>query len=205
MDSTESRAAMSSTGGSPLSGAIVNVPNALTSARIVLSIFLFVFLALECYLTSMVLFIVAASTDWVDGFYARRYGQITVLGRILDPFADKMIICGTFVFLAAAAGSGVRAWMTVLIVGRELLVTALRSFLEERGSDFSAKQSGKIKMVLQCLAAGFSMFLLSHVAAGQAPPDWLKYSVTGLVWGAVVITAYSGVEYIIAALRMLRR
>ncbi len=205
MDATKPQGSAATASRPATSSVMLNVPNTLTSSRIVLSIILFVFLSTEYYLTSIVLFIVAASTDWIDGYYARRYGQTTVLGRILDPFADKMIICGTFVFLAAAAGSGVRAWMTVVIVGRELLVTALRSFLEERGSDFSAKWSGKIKMVVQCCAAGFSMYLLSFVASEQKPPGWLSPSVTWLVWGTVAITAYSGVEYIMAALRMLRR
>ena len=54
------------------------------------------------YTASLVAFIIAASTDWVDGYWARKYGQITQLGRILDPFADKMIICGAFIYLAAA-------------------------------------------------------------------------------------------------------
>ena len=102
-----------------------------------LALVLFVFLALECYLTSFVLFIIAAGTDWLDGYWARRYGQVTQLGRVLDPFADKLIVCGTFIFLAAVpltaegnSASGITAWMTVVIVGRELLVTALRTFVE---------------------------------------------------------------------------
>ena len=112
------------------------------------------------------LFIIAAGTDWLDGYYARKYGQVTTLGRILDPFADKVIVCGTFIFLAADPDDGttfpcgLRAWMVVVIVGRELLVTALRSFIEDRGSDFSAKMSGKLKMVFQCIAAGTCLFYL---------------------------------------------
>ena len=109
---------------------------------------------------AFVLFIVAAGTDWLDGYYARKYGQVTTLGRILDPFADKVIVCGTFIFLAAipeyaasAPGACGRGW-SWSSWARELLVTALRSFLEERGSDFSANMAGKLKMVLQCVAAG---------------------------------------------------
>src|SRR3954468_10769385 len=136
-----------------------NVPNILTIARLILSVFCFITLTFDWYLTSLVLFAIAAGTDWVDGFYARRYGQITQLGRILDPFADKIIICGTFIFLAAVpptitgdSASEVTAWMAVVVVARELLVTALRGFFEERGTDFSAKWSGKWKMVFQCAA-----------------------------------------------------
>ncbi len=80
---------------------IWNVPNILTVARLVLSIFCFVCFAFESYLPALIFFVIAAGTDWVDGFWARRYGQVTQLGRILDPFADKIVICGTFIFLAA--------------------------------------------------------------------------------------------------------
>lgn len=180
-----------------------NVPNQITTARLVLALALFVFLAIHYYTTALVLFIVAASTDWLDGYWARKYGQVTVLGRILDPFADKMIICGAFIFLAAVAQSMVQAWMVVLIVGRELLVTALRSFLEERGQDFSAQLSGKLKMVVQCVTAGFSIFRLTYPNAA-ASPDWLTWSTVALVWLTVAITFYSGVGYIFAAIRLFR-
>lgn len=182
----------------------LNVPNVITSARLVVSLVLFVFLSFEWYLTGLVLFILGAATDWVDGYWARKYGQITVLGRILDPFADKIIICGSFVYLAAAGPeSEVRAWMAVVVIGRELLVTALRSFLEQRGSDFSASVSGKLKMVLQCLAVGFSLFRLSY-GEGEETPTWLAPSLVVLVWSAVVLTVYSGLAYVLAAVRMMR-
>lgn len=189
---------------------INNFPNQVTAARLVLSIVLFVCLALDYFMTGLVLFVIAASTDWLDGYWARKYGQVTVLGRILDPFADKMVICGTFIFLSAESESLIYPWMTVVIVGRELLVTALRSFLEERGTDFSANLSGKLKMVLQCLAAGFSLFRLTYLDhTGDAvwatpPPEWLTWSLTALVWLAVIVTLYSGVGYIIAAIRLIR-
>ena len=82
-------------------GKLFNLPNQLTSLRLLLSVVLFGLIVWEHYLTSLVLFIVAAGTDWLDGYYARKYGQVTTLGRILDPFADKVIVCGTFIFLAA--------------------------------------------------------------------------------------------------------
>jgi CDP-diacylglycerol--glycerol-3-phosphate 3-phosphatidyltransferase len=190
---------------------VFNIPNQLTSSRLLLALVLFVFLAIEWYKTGLVLFIVAASTDWLDGYWARKYGQITVLGRILDPFADKLIICGTFVFLAAVPASKVDAWMAVVILGRELLVTALRSFLEERGKDFSAKTTGKWKMALQCVAAGASIYRLTYpsvsgiAATGVlGPPEWLNCLVVALVWSAVVLTVYSGIDYIAAAVRLVR-
>src|SRR5262245_12867839 len=121
---------------------IVNFPNQVTTARLVLAIVLFVLLHFEQYMAGFVLFLITAGTDWLDGFWARRSGQITILGRMLDPFVDKVVICGTYIFLAAAPNSGLKAWMAVLVLGRELLVTALRSFLEQQGADFSAALSG---------------------------------------------------------------
>ena len=112
--------------------AVFNLPNQLTVSRLILSIVLFVLMAFHCYLASMIVFIIAASTDWLDGYFARKYNLVTVLGRILDPFVDKVIVCGTFIFLVADPASQVAAWMAVVVVGRELLVTALAA-ISKRG------------------------------------------------------------------------
>jgi CDP-diacylglycerol--glycerol-3-phosphate 3-phosphatidyltransferase len=194
--------------------AIFNLPNQLTSLRLMLSVVLFCLIVYEHYMTSMWLFIVAAGTDWLDGYYARKYSQVTTLGRILDPFADKVIVCGTFIFIMAAiAGNpvmaqdpwGLRAWMLVVIVGRELLVTALRSFIEDRGSDFSAKMSGKLKMVLQCVAAGVCLFYLSYeTQQARDAAVWCWWLMVASIWSALVLTVYSGLVYIYVAVRLLR-
>lgn len=190
--------------------AMFNLPNQLTSLRLLLSVVMFFFIAWEFYLTSFVLFIIAAGTDWLDGYYARKYSQVTTLGRILDPFADKVIVCGTFIFLVSIpimtkVPGGLQPWMVVVIVGRELLVTALRSFIEDRGSDFSAKMSGKLKMVFQCIAAGTCLFYLHgnrHLIV--CTDDWVWWVLIFFVWSSVVLTVYSGVVYILVAIRLLR-
>jgi CDP-diacylglycerol---glycerol-3-phosphate 3-phosphatidyltransferase len=196
---------------------IWNVPNQVTVSRLVLAVVLFILLSLGYYTAALVCFIVAASTDWVDGYWARKYGQITQLGRILDPFADKMIICGTFIYLAASPqltdgspASGVAAWMAVVILARELAVTALRSFIENQGGDFSAKWAGKWKMVFQCVAAAFSIGKLQwYDAAARAftsdLPAWVTYGLNITLWTAIALTIYSGYEYIMVAMRTLRR
>jgi CDP-diacylglycerol--glycerol-3-phosphate 3-phosphatidyltransferase len=186
----------------------LNVPNQLTVLRLILSVVLFCFVACQWYLFGMVLFLIAAGTDWLDGYYARRYGLVTTLGRILDPFADKVIICGTFIFLVAVPAMaelpwGLRAWMVVVIVGRELLVTALRSFLEERGADFSAKMPGKLKMVLQCVAACTALVYLSYVDKTTVP-IWIMWLLIASLWSAVLLTLYSGAGYVVAAVKLLR-
>jgi len=190
------------------SQAVFNLPNQLTAGRILLSLVSFVFIVWQQYLWALVFFILAATTDWIDGWYARKYGQVTTLGRILDPFADKVIICGTFILLCAtpemtAVAWGLRPWMVVVIVGRELLVTALRSFIERQGMDFSARVSGKLKMVLQCIAAGVCLYFLARESFPFNFP-WLGWVVAVLVWIAVLATIYSGLVYVLAAVRLLR-
>jgi CDP-diacylglycerol---glycerol-3-phosphate 3-phosphatidyltransferase len=197
---------------------IVNFPNQVTTVRLGLSIVLFVLLHFHWYWAGFWLFLIAAGTDWLDGFWARRYGQITILGRMLDPFVDKVIICGTYIFLAADPNSGLMAWMAVVVLGRELLVTALRSFLEQQGADFSASISGKLKFILQCTAVAASLVWLSYqtgyppldspTAAAAAPvtgPLWVQWAVVISVWSMIAITLYSGYAYVMAALHLIRR
>jgi CDP-diacylglycerol--glycerol-3-phosphate 3-phosphatidyltransferase len=191
------------------SNTIVNVPNVLTTVRFVLSIVVFVLIPLGQYVAAMIVFVVAASTDWIDGWWARKYNQVTKLGRIFDPFVDKIIICGTFIYLAAEQGSGITPWMAVVVVGREMLVTAIRGFIEQQGGDFSAQMAGKLKMVLQCAAAVASLLALNHLHAtadgAGTLPVWLSWSLQISVWAAVILTVYSGLEYVVAAARILSR
>ncbi len=199
---------------STTSARVLNVPNQLTLARIVLSVVLFIFLALGYYRISFLLFLITAGTDWLDGYWARKYSQITQLGRVLDPFADKLFICGTFILLSAVpqlsngiAPSGIAPWMAVVIVGRELLVTALRTFVEQQGGDFSAKWVGKWKMALQCVAAVWSIVQLTYVdqAANTwqtVPPTWMSSGLVIVAWAAVLLTIYSGVSYILASIKI---
>ena len=128
-------------------------------------------------------------------------------GRILDPFADKIIICGVFVFLLSVGGStsksGVTAWIVVVVLAREMFVTSLRGFLEKQGQDFSAALSGKLKMVLQCAAVPLCLLSMDQEIVGQF--DSLIRVRDFLVMAMVVVTVFSGVEYSIRATQMLRR
>ena len=196
--------------------AIMNVPNQLTTLRLILSVVLFVFIQFEFYLTSLILFVIAAGTDWLDGYWARKYGQVTTLGRILDPFADKMIICGTYIFLAANPNSGLVAWMVVIVVGREMLVTVLRSYMEGQGHDFSANMPGKLKMVFQCFTAGASLYVLFRIQRMGGGGDktleeilnagstvWLWWTLQISIGLTIFMTLYSGVIYVFAAAKMM--
>jgi CDP-diacylglycerol--glycerol-3-phosphate 3-phosphatidyltransferase len=153
----------------------------------------------ECsyFFAAMICFIVAASTDWIDGWWARRYNQVTKLGRILDPFVDKIIICGAMVALAGFPDSPLRPWMATLVVGRELLVTSLRGMVEGQGGDFSAKQLGKWKMLLQCVAV-VAVMLLLHWKSVSSGYYW--FTIVS-IYSAMALTVISGLEYVWIVLR----
>lgn len=187
-----------------VSSQIVNVPNALTLVRFILSVVVFVLIPLDRFLAAMIVFIIAASTDWVDGWWARKYKQVTKVGRVFDPFVDKIIICGTFTFLAAEPNSGIVPWMAVVVMGRELLVTSLRALIEQSGGDFSANFSGKLKMVFQCVAAVASLLVLHYHATSTPVPLWLSWTLFLSVWIAILSTLQSGIEYIFAAAKHFR-
>ncbi len=188
----------------------LNLPNAITVSRLLLAVVLFVLIDIGGYwLTAAGLFVFAASTDWADGYLARKYGQVTTLGRILDPFVDKIIVGGTFMFLLAKSSgqqspdtlqSGVNAWMVVTVISREMFITSLRGFLEQQGKDFSASLSGKAKMLLQCVAVTASLLSMSP----KLKWTWLIPTRDVLLWAAVGVTVWSGVVYVVRAVRLLR-
>lgn len=197
---------MSTDSGSQLTDQIFNVPNKISAARLVLSVVFFVLLPLEYYWAALIVFLVAAGTDWIDGWYARKHDLVTKLGRVLDPFCDKILICGGYILLAVEMDSGfqwyakIAGWMAVVVVGRELLVTVLRSMIEGAGGDFSAKMAGKLKMVFQCLAV---CACLVGLALNTDSPDsiqaWLHWTIIISVWVSVISTIYSGLLYVKAA------
>lgn len=191
-----------------------NLPNRITLARLLSSLALFGVLTFmdekelagSHHRLSWVawgLFVLTAATDWLDGYLARKRGEVTTLGRIMDPFVDKVVICGTFIFLASMTPEIVSPWLVVVIVSREFFVNGIRGYMESRGIAFAARMAGKIKMTLQSLAAGGVLLL---IAIGDVParePRWLHLLCTGLVWAALVSTLYSGWIYARIAFRHL--
>lgn len=183
------------------------VPNLLSAARLALAIVLFVAIEQGWHQAALALFLIAASTDWIDGWWARRFHQVSRLGRIFDPLVDKVIICGAYVLLAAATETAIAPWMAVVVVVRELMVTAVRAEMERAGRDFSAAFSGKLKMVLQCAAVALEL-------AARAWPEWQPAAILPAVgslrqlaivvsWAAVIATVWSGLEYLVAARGLL--
>ena len=179
---------------------VFNVPNQLTAARFVLAIVLFALIEYRLWVPCIGIFALAAITDWLDGYLARKQGLTSTLGRNLDPLVDKVLICGTFVFLVPVQSAGVYAWMVTVVVSRELIITSLRSFLENRGANFGADWLGKIKMVLQC-AALFAIFLALQI------PDVtiLFWTRNALIYAMLAATALSGLQYLWRAAQLFRK
>ncbi|MCA8994454.1 MAG: CDP-diacylglycerol--glycerol-3-phosphate 3-phosphatidyltransferase, partial [Planctomycetaceae bacterium] len=166
--------------------------------RLILSFVVLIFISLtDWWVTATILFIIAALSDVLDGYLARAWNQITILGRIMDPFVDKVLIGGTLIFLVAEPESGVTAWLTFAVIGREMFITGLRSTMEQHGIDFSAQFSGKLKMGLQSVAVPVCLLSMSEWAV-QLMGEWREEFFilrTVLLWGTLIVTVYSGVEY----------
>jgi len=190
----------------------LNLPNRITVARLGLAVLFFLLLSQYSQRSprpwmldvAVVIFIVAAATDIVDGYIARKRGLVTPLGRVLDPLVDKVLVCGAFILFVGpgfvdAAGHNVtevRGWMVVVIVGRELLVTGLRGFNESVGKPLGASIHGKLKMWMQSVAAPALLFVIAH------EDRWLSASTaiqvkTTLVWVTVAVTALSAIHYLL--------
>lgn len=178
-----------------------NVANALTVLRIVLVPFFAWALVADGgesvagRLVATALFVLAALTDRLDGWIARRSGQITDLGKLLDPIADKLLI-GTALVLLSALGD-LPWWVTVVILVRELGITVMRFFLL-RYVVLPASRGGKVKTVLQSCAIG--LYLL---------PLWVLPGIVEVAAGvtmaaAVVVTVVTGVDYVRTAVRIRR-
>jgi len=208
--------------GRKVGNQIWNVPNVLSSIRLFLAMVVVAAIPAGQLRVAFVLFVIAAATDWLDGWWARKFDQVTQLGRILDPFCDKMIVCGAYICLAVEMHAfpwyaSITGWMAVIVMGREMLVTALRSFIEQAGGDFSAKYAAKVKMLLQCIAIGAAFVALIlwnerpiSAAASQTElpqqvvPFWLLIVLSLSAWSALLTTLYSGAEYVVVAAKFIR-
>ena len=137
---------------------MVNLPNALTLVRIFAVPVLVALLMTKYMLVAALIFLAASLTDLLDGYLARKRGQITTLGVLLDPVADKLLISSAFISLIEYGI--VEAWMVVIIVGREFAVSGLRSIASTQGFTISASELGKIKMVAQVTA--ITLLILGH-------------------------------------------
>ncbi|MDQ1264130.1 MAG: CDP-diacylglycerol---glycerol-3-phosphate 3-phosphatidyltransferase [Campylobacterota bacterium] len=171
---------------------MLNLPNTLAFFRILLAPLMFwVILNPDAftqngfhitwsYYTAALIFVLASVTDFFDGYIAREWDQMTMLGAIIDPLADKMLTIAAFLGLMMVGEAN--AWAIYIIIIRELFITGIRTVAVSEGLDIKASWSGKVKTVIQMIAIGF---LLMHWPLGEE-----------LLWLAVALTLYSGFEYL---------
>ncbi|HYO11678.1 MAG TPA: CDP-diacylglycerol--glycerol-3-phosphate 3-phosphatidyltransferase [Thermoanaerobaculia bacterium] len=172
---------------------MINLPNLLSICRILLVpplvvVLLTKFDGKEWW--GLGLFLLASIMDFLDGFLARRRKQVTRLGTLLDPAADKILVSAAFISLVEMTPSVVPAWMVVVIIAREFAVTALRSFAAAENLVIPAGISGKIKTIVQIVA-------ISLVIIHSQLEQWFPRLAPWSMWAALLITAYSGIEYFV--------
>jgi CDP-diacylglycerol--glycerol-3-phosphate 3-phosphatidyltransferase len=195
----------------------VNLPNAITVSRLFLTA-IFVaavgFPGTAGYTIALVTFSVAAATDWLDGYLARKLGLVTPLGKLLDPLADKILVCAAFVYFSAQPVNGYHSpvWVTALIIAREFLVTGLRQIAVEAGQVLAADRLGKWKTTFQltfCIT-GLVWLTFSSVKEPGTVANFLKdlsnpksWLMPITLWTAVALTLISGANYVWSSRKLL--
>jgi CDP-diacylglycerol--glycerol-3-phosphate 3-phosphatidyltransferase len=213
-----------------------HVPNALTVLRLILAGVFFVMLGYYqnqgtlgrhgdvLWLNiALIVYLVAVATDFLDGYLARRWKVEGAFGRVVDPFVDKVLVLGSFIFFAGknftipwnnpagipqnvATITGVAPWMVVVILARELLVTSLRGASESEGEAFGAQLSGKLKMGFQSVAI---LIILLYVNYRDQLSSEMEFDFRVLrdiaIWATLVITVISGLLYIQRAVTLYRK
>jgi len=185
----------------------VNLPNYITTARIfavplliwILSSKMFQGKQGEQELLASAVFILASVTDGLDGYLARKRGQVTTLGMLLDPLADKLLITGAFISLVQFAPTLVSAWIAVIIIGREFLVTGLRSIAAQEGFTIQASDVGKFKMVVQIVSV-VAVLLAHRWEHWPIGPFIFPVHVIAVtaIWFMVAVSLFSAADYFYA-------
>ncbi|HVO32895.1 MAG TPA: CDP-diacylglycerol--glycerol-3-phosphate 3-phosphatidyltransferase [Elusimicrobiota bacterium] len=200
----------------------MTLANRLTLARLILVPAFMLFMFYDCLATrvaSLVIFIGASITDWYDGEIARRTGTVTVIGTFLDPLVDKMLIAAALIGFVELRELQIPAWMVVLVISREFLITGLRSLAASRGVVMAADQAGKFKMASQITAIITILVILSVDASLDKWSGWRPEMIGGwqhalhlvliqapyyLVLIVTIITVVSGYLYIQKYRELLR-
>lgn len=184
----------------------MNLPNKLTVARLFLSFLFVALLSMDgvgyTKTLALIVFIVAAITDFLDGHLARKHGLITNFGKLMDPLADKVLMCAGFVLLTEIGL--IPAWIVILILSREFLVTGLRLLASAEGVVLAAENLGKYKTTAQIVTI---IYFLVFLAASEPVLGWLKpffdafyfgpeYLGNVLIWLSLILTMWSGCSYV---------
>ena len=181
----------------------MNLPNKLTVARVVAVPFFIAFYMLEYHIAAFVIFIAASLTDMLDGKIARKYNLVTNFGKIMDPLADKILVYSAFCLLIPDYVPG---WMLIIILAREFTVAGMRTVAASEGIVIAAGMSGKIKTVLQMIAV--PMLLLLPALSGISEHiiyTVYYYATYAFLWASLVMTVYSGAEYVIKNKEVFRQ
>ena len=147
---------------------------------------------LELYIVAFVLFVAASVTDFFDGYLARKHNLVSNFGKIMDPLADKILVYSAFCLMVD--DNTIAGWMLIVILAREFVVAGMRAVAASEGIVIAAAMSGKIKTVLQMIAVPLLLFVpvLEGTAAGTA----VYYAAQAFLWGSLIMTVYSGIEYV---------
>ncbi len=167
----------------------MNVPNLLTITRI-LAIPVLIIVLLSKFkgteLLGAAIFLLAALTDMLDGMWARRKNQVTTVGKLLDPIADKLLVAAALICLVEL--KTVTSWIAILLIGRGIAVTGLRAIASSQGHHIQASRLGKIKMWVEAIA--ISLLILGRNILGQ----FYVLALLG-IWLAIAVSLISGAEY----------
>ncbi len=171
-----------------------------------------------CGNVAIALFVLAATTDFIDGYLARKWNVVSMFGRLMDPFCDKVLILGTFIYFAGprfsveawvegekllTMATGIYPWMVVVIIARELLVTSIRGILESMGHTTGAKWAGKMKMILQSFI--LPLILLLVVNFNPEKYAGVMLAINALAWVLLVVTVWSGLPYVTGLVAVMRK
>ncbi|MHC4162837.1 MAG: CDP-diacylglycerol--glycerol-3-phosphate 3-phosphatidyltransferase [Planctomycetota bacterium] len=185
----------------------MNLPNQITVARLLMAVVVFVLLETVCrgaepsvaWFVAFWLYTIAVLSDGLDGYLARSRGQITAFGRIADPLADKILICGVLVLTCNLPQTErfVPSWIVLVVLAREFLVSGLRGYLEGRGTRFGARWEGKTKLITQAIYCGAVLLYPFRQWA------WVEAVAEIFLWATLVITVFSAIAYIRSTLRLV--
>ncbi len=178
----------------------MNLPNKLTVLRMALIPVFLIFAMFEAiphhYLFAAVIFAAASFTDYLDGHIARRDQLVTNFGKLMDPLADKLLVCSAMVFFVGI--NAATSLSVFIILAREFLVTSVRLIAAEHGKVIAADKWGKLKTVFQIVWVLYTLLVLwiSHSLLGASAPVWINSLVMILEWIVVVLTVFSGFNYV---------
>ncbi len=173
----------------------MNTPNMLTLLRVIMvPIFMWALLS-GAYWAAIIIFVLASFTDQLDGYLARKNNQVTTFGKLMDPLADKILTISALVCLLGIGADFINSWVVMIIIARELIVTGIRQLAMGENTVIAASQWGKAKTVSQMVALiGVMVDLIIPLRVGE---DFWGALTFWLVALAVILTVYSGLDYVV--------